>query len=240
MKRILSMALAGVLTLSLTACSALQMTTPTSEPVSVSAGPEILVSAAPSASQPESGSAQTSGSNILIVYFTADENREVDAVTSASLTTINGEEKGRLRALAEMIQAEIGGDLFSIQTNVGYPSDGGALIDYAAQEQDDNVRPELIAHIENLEGYDTVFVGYPNWWADMPMAVYSFFDEYDLSGKTVIPFNVHNGSRFSNTIRTIQDLEPEANVITDGFTVSERTLPDAAPDVAEWLNGLGF
>ena len=70
--------------------------------------------------------------------------------------------------------------------------------------------------------------------------MYSFFDEYDLSGKTVIPFCVHNGSRFSRTIQTIQELEPGANVITDGFTVSERTVADAAADVAEWLRGLGF
>lgn len=74
----------------------------------------------------------------------------------------------------------------------------------------------------------------------MPMALYSFFDEYDLSGKTVIPFNVHNGSRFSSTIQTIQELEPRANVVTDGFTVSERNVAEAAADVDEWLNGLGF
>lgn len=183
---------------------------------------------------------QTSGGKILIVYFTADENREVDAVTSASLTTVDGVEKGRVRAVADMIQAGTGGELFAIQTETGYPSDGGALIDYAAQEQEQNARPALTTHIENLADYDTIFVGYPNWWYDMPMALYSFFDEYDLSGKTVIPFNVHNGSRFSSTIQTIQELEPGANVVTDGFTVSERNVAEAAADVDEWLNGLGF
>lgn len=83
-------------------------------------------------------------------------------------------------------------------------------------------------------------MGYPNWWYDMPMALYSFFDEYDLSGKTVIPFNVHNGSRFSSTIQTIQELEPGANVVTDGFTVSERNVAEAAADVDEWLKGLNL
>lgn len=68
----------------------------------------------------------------------------------------------------------------------------------------------------------------------------AFFDEYDFSGKTIIPFNVHNGSRFSGTIDTIKDLEPGATVIEDGFTVSERDVADAAEDVAEWLNGLGY
>lgn len=69
----------------------------------------------------------------------------------------------------------------------------------------------------------------------MPQVLYSFFDEYDFSGKTIIPFNVHNGSRFSGTIETIQGLEPEATVITDGFTVNERDVPNAAGDVADWL-----
>lgn len=136
--------------------------------------------------------------------------------------------------------ADAGGILFSIRTSVVYPADGGELIDYAAQEQEENARPELTTHIENLDGYDTIFIGYPNWWADLPMAVYSFFDEYDFSGKTIIPFNVHNGSRFSRTIQTIQELEPDATVVEDGFTVSEQTVADAAEDVAAWLEDLGY
>lgn len=136
--------------------------------------------------------------------------------------------------------ADAGGDLFSIRTSVVYPADGGELIDYAAQEQEENARPELTTHIENLNGYDTIFIGYPNWWADLPMAIYSFFDEYDFSGKTIIPFNVHNGSRFSRTIETIQELEPNATVIEDGFTISEQNVPEAADDVASWLQEIGY
>ena len=234
MKRLLSAILAGILAFSLAACGAKQ---PPSSALP-SEAPSAPVSAAPSSSQTEN--VQTSESNILIVYFTADENREVDAVTSASLTTVDGVEKGRVRAVADMIQAETGGTLFSIQTDVGYSSDGAELINFAANEQNQSARPRLTTSVENLDDYDTIFVGYPNWWADLPMVMYSFFDEYDLSGKTVIPFCVHNGSRFSRTIQTIQELEPGANVITDGFTVSERTVADAAADVAEWLRGLGF
>lgn len=142
----------------------------------------------------------TNDGKILIAYFSAGENSDVDAVSSASVVTVDGEAKGRLRAVADMIQDETGGTLFSIQTAVRYPGDGGALIDYAAEEQ----------------------------------------DEYDFSGKTIIPFNVHNGSRFSGTIETIQDLEPDAEVITDGFTVSERDVAGAAGDVADWLGGLNY
>lgn len=191
--------------------------------------------------QQQTGTPDTGeNSRILIAYFTAGENSDVDVVSSASVTTVDGEAKGRLRAVADMIQAGTGGTLFSIQTAEKYPGDGGALIDYAAQEQDEDARPELTSHIENPDDYDIYFIGFPNWWFDMPMAMYSFFEEYDFSGKTIIPFNVHNGSRFSGTIATIQDLEPDANVITDGFTVNERDVADASGDVADWLRGLGY
>lgn len=187
-----------------------------------------------------SAGAGTDGSKILIAYFSAGENSDVDVVSSASVTTVDGEVKGRLRAVADMIQAETGGTLFSIQTSVKYPGDGGALIDYAAGEQEEDVRPELTSHIDHLDDYHVIFIGFPTWWYDMPQALYSFFDEYDFSGKTIVPFNVHNGSRFSGTIETIQELEPGAEVITDGFTVSERDVAEAAGDVADWLEGLGY
>lgn len=181
-----------------------------------------------------------SDAKILIAYFTAAENSGVDAISSASYTTVGGNAVGRVRAVADMIQAQTDGELFSIQTANIYPADGGELIDQAADEQDEDFRPELTSHIENLDDYDVIFVGYPTWWYDMPMALYSFFEEYDFSGKTIIPFNVHNGSRFSGTIGTIQELEPGATVIEDGFTVSEHDVADAGADVVDWLNGLGY
>ncbi len=233
------MLLAGVLTLSLAACGNTDSDGNSQEEVSQTSGQESGMQ--PDISeQVESGNAASDGSNILIAYFTAAENSGVDAIASASYTTIDGQALGRVRAVADMIQENVGGDLFSIRTSVVYPTDGGELIDYAAQEQDENARPELTSHIENPDQYDTIFIGYPNWWADLPMAVYSFFDEYDFSGKTIIPFNVHNGSRFSRTIQTIEELEPDATVIEDGFTVSEQTVAKAAPDVAEWLENLGY
>lgn len=199
--------------------------------------------ASPTSSQTTDGNDGTVGQSngkILIAYFTAAENSEVDVIASASVTTIDGEAKGRVRAVADMIQSQTGGEIFSIQTSVEYPGDGGELIDFAAEEQDDNARPELTSHIENLDEYDMIFIGYPNWWYDMPMVMYSFFEEYDFSGKTIIPFNVHNGSRFSSTIETIQEMEPDATVITDGFTVSERDVADTAGGVADWLQEIGY
>lgn len=190
--------------------------------------------------QVEEDSSKENGGRILIAYFTAAENSGVDAVSSASYSVVNGTAVGRVGAIADMIQENTGGDLFSIQTSVVYPADGGELIDYAAKEQSENARPELTSHIENLDEYDVIFIGYPNWWYDMPMVMYSFFEEYDFSGKTIIPFNVHNGSRFSSTISTIQELEPDAVVIEDGFTINERNVPNAAEDVTDWLKGLKF
>ncbi|RHT55583.1 flavodoxin [Clostridium sp. AM29-11AC] len=132
--------------------------------------------------------------------------------------------------------------MFSIQTSVDYPGDIDELIDYASSEQEEDVRPELTSHIENLDDYDTVFIGYPLWWYDLPQVMYSFFDEYDFSGKTLIPFDVHNGSRLSDTVETIQELEPDAQVITDGFTISQSTVAEETESVAEevssWLQGL--
>lgn len=178
--------------------------------------------------------------NILIAYFTAAENSGVDADASASYSVVDGEAKGRVRAIADMIQEQTGGDLFSVQTDVVYPADGGKLIDYAAEEQEENARPELTSHIEDPDSYDVIFVGYPIWWYDIPQVMYSFFDEYDFSGKTIIPFCTHNGSRFSGTIETIQGLEPDAEVIEDGFTVNERDVEDAGDDVNTWLEKLGY
>lgn len=181
---------------------------------------------------------------VLIAYFAVAENSDVDAISSASVTEVDGEAKGLVWTIAEDIQAVTGGDLFSIETSVDYPGDINELIEYASGEQEEDARPELTSHIENLEEYDTIFVGFPLWWYDLPQVMYSFFDEYDFSGKTIIPFDVHRGSRLSGTPNTIQELEPDANVISDGFAVVHETaaesVSDVAADVEEWLHGLGY
>lgn len=99
----------------------------------------------------EAAQADSDGSGILIAYFAVAENSDVDAVSSASMVTVNGEAEGRIQHLAKLIQKETGGELFSIQTSVDYPGDGGKLIDYAAEEQDDDARPELISHSRKEE-----------------------------------------------------------------------------------------
>lgn len=154
-------------------------------------------------------------------------------------TANSGESQETLIEENNASEETVGGELFSIQTEETYPVGIDEVIDQAADEQSEDARPALSTHIENLDDYDTIFVGYPNWWADMPKPLYTFFDEYDFSRKTIVPFNTHNGSGLSGTVGTIEELEPDATV-TEGFTISERNVPDAAPEVAEWLSEIGF
>lgn len=180
----------------------------------------------------------TSSSHILVAYFSLPETDGVDASSGASRVVIDGELKGAMQYMAEVIAGTTGGELFRIETVQTYPSDHSPLIEQAKEEQNQNARPELAAHIENPEDFDIIYLGYPNWWADMPQALYTFLEEYDFSGKTIIPFNSHGGSRFSRTIETIQEMQPTANVITNGFTVSRDNVASCADDLNEWVNHL--
>lgn len=90
------------------------------------------------------------------------------------------------------------------------------------------------------DGYDVIFLGFPNWNADLPMPLYTFLEEYDFSGKTIIPFTTHGGSGFSRTIQTIQELQPDANVISDGLSISRNSVAGAESEVVDWVNGLNL
>ena len=182
------------------------------------------------------GTQSTGGSNILIAYFTAAENSGVDAEASASYSDVDGEAKGRMQALAEMIQAETGGDLFSIRTEETYPADGGELIDYAADEQDEDARPALTSHIENLDCYDTIFIGYPIWWGIAAWPVDSFVENNDFTGKTVIPFATSSSSGMGESGQLLADLAG-----TGDWQEGQRFRSGAdEADVQEWVNGLGL
>lgn len=195
-------------------------------------------------SEPENETAGGSGSNTLVVYFSMPEttNPDENSMTEERNSTviIDGEVLGNTQYVAYVIQENTGADLFRIEPEVPYPTDHDTLVDQAAEEQDNGARPAIKDTIENFDQYDTVFVGYPNWWGDMPMILYTFFDTYDFSGKTIIPFNTHGGSGFSNTINTIAELEPNATIYEDGFTVSRNNVQEAEPDILAWLNELGY
>lgn len=182
-------------------------------------------------------------SSLLVAYFSYAENAalpdDVDASALASIQPWNGALTGNTGVVADMIAQATGADLFSIRTVEQYPDTYDATIDQGQQERSDGARPELATHLENLDSYDTIFLGFPNWWGDMPMAVYTFLDEVDLSGKTVIPFVTSGGSGFSNTISTIQQMEPQATV-QEGLSIGASSATGAQQQVESWLSELGL
>lgn len=185
----------------------------------------------------------TAGSNILVAYFTYGENADlgdnVDASSSASIQMLDGQMSGNTGVVASVIADLTGADIFSIRTVESYPDNYNDTIDQGQEEQQEDVRPELSGQIENLDSYDTIFLGYPNWWGDMPMAIYSFLDEYDLSGKTIVPFVTSGGSGFSGSVEEIEDAEPDAEVL-EGLSLSDSEATDAQSDIEEWLGELGY
>lgn len=189
------------------------------------------------------GASGTNTSKTLVVYFSMPETANAGNMTEEeenSTVVIDGKVLGNTQYVAQLIQENTGGDLFRIEPKTPYTTNHEALVNVAKKEQDENARPALKANVENLGQYDTVFIGYPNWWGDMPMLLYTFLEANDFSGKTVIPFNTHGGSGFSNTISTIAELEPNAMVNKEGFTVSRNEVEEAQPDIVNWLAGLGY
>ena len=145
---------------------------------------------------------------------------------------------GNTQAVAQEIQRQTGADIFEITPQTPYTDDYDTLVDLAQQEQREDARPAISGSVD-LSGYDTVYLGYPNWWGDMPMILYTFLDTYDLSGKTVAPFVTSGGSGFSNTLDTIAQLKPNASV-TQGLALGSSQADDCSNDVADWLSEIGL
>ena len=227
MKRLLPFMLTSLLLLTVAGCGAAEEPVPSSSALESSSTASVS-DGAETAEEP---------GGILIAYFSVPEDVDtegVDAVAGASVVVRDGEVLGNTEYMAGIIQQTVGGDLYRIETVEDYPLDHDALVDFAAEEQDAGARPELAGEVENLDQYDTIFLGYPNWWGDMPMALYTFLESYDLSGKTVIPFCPHGGSRFSRTVETIAQLQPDASVSGEGLAISRNEVADSAETVAAW------
>lgn len=245
MKRILPAFLAVILALALTGCaSGAPAASPA--PSAASPAPTQETPAPAQTAQPTDApaeGAEAAGSSTLLAYFTMPEDVDpagADAVAGASIVVRDGEILGNVEYMARTIQQAVGGDLLRIETAEEYPLEHEALVDFAAEEQEAGARPALATQIENLEQYDTIFLGYPNWWGDMPQALYTFLESYDLSGKTIIPFCPHGGSGFSRTQSTIAELQPNATVREDGLTLSRNDVADSAEQVTAWAQGLGL
>ncbi|MCA6927604.1 flavodoxin [Pectobacterium versatile] len=183
------------------------------------------------------------GKRILIVYFSQPEDvtlEGVDGVSGASVLQKNNERLGSTQYIAQIIQQQTGGELFRIETVTPYPVQHDPLLQYAEKEQKENVRPVMKAKVQNLKDYDTVFIGYPIWWYKMPMVLYSFLEQHDLQGKTIIPFTTHGGSRFSDSLREIARLQPNSQLFTEGLAISRNDVTDdeTITDVINWLGKL--
>ena len=186
------------------------------------------------------GQSHKGAGKILVVYFTMPETGGVDALAGASRIVVDGRVSGNVEFVARCIQKAAGGDMFAIQTVQTYPGEHQRLLEAAQNERNVNARPRLAMRISGLQNYDTIFIGYPVWWYDMPMPLYSFFDEHNFAGKTIIPFIVHGGGGAFDTIEKIIALEPEAAVRTDGFAVSRNNVARCEGDVIAWLRRLGM
>ena len=250
MRRWMAAALAALMVLSLAACAGNQQEEQSAsaeateqsqsasvqeeeEPASTEQQPEE-----PASSTEQPSDAQESG--VLVAYFSWADNAvidgEVDAVASPSVTT-----PGNVQQLAQWISERTGGDLFSIQVTEPYSSDWDACLERANQERAEDARPELTASVEQLERYDTVFLGYPNWWYGVPMALLSFLEENDLSDKQVYLFCSHGTGGLASSVEQIDEALPDSTALSENiFDVYEEDAASSQQDILAWLEELGY
>lgn len=169
---------------------------------------------------------------------TEDDSEEAAAETTSKSLVVYFSWSGNTENVAKSIQAQTNSDLFEIVPKTPYSDDYNTVVDLAQEEQKNNARPEIADVIENIEQYDVIYVGFPNWWGDMPMILYTFFDTYDLSGKTIAPFCTSGGSGLSNTVNEMKELEPNATV-TNGLHIGSEASSSPDDAIIQWLNEIG-
>lgn len=181
-------------------------------------GIRLVLNAAPGSGSVSGTGVQNSGNSengkILIAYFSWG---------------------GNTKGVAEEIQRQTGADLFEITLVNPYSSDYNTVLDEAQRDQNAQARPELATHVENMEEYDVVMLGYPNWWASIPMPIASFLEEYDFSGKTILPFCSHGGGRFGQSLTAIAKLAPNASM-GEALSIHYSGGSTLSNDVTDWLS----
>lgn len=240
MKRFLICILAVWLLCSLTACGSSEpsvseetpsssATTPTEDMTMPSNEPDTTTP------QPDSNASEPiAEKKTLIAYFSLIDIVPEGADASAHATP----SIGNTESAAIEIQKQVGGDLFAIKTVKTYPVSHRECSAIAEEEMCSDARPELSTHVENVADYDTIYIGYPIWWYQEPMAIRSFLEEYDFSGKTVIPFCTTLGAGVSESEDNIKSLLPDATVLS-GVTL--RTgRQDMSGDISTWLSDIGM
>lgn len=254
MKKLLTPLMALALAIVFTACQAAPNSSVLSSPApsessQLSSAVEEGAAASSQLAEPSEAPAESSAlenspeaveSSVLIAYFSWAENavleEGVDAMTSPSVS-----DPGNVQQLAGWIQEETGGELFSIQVTDPYPSEWDACLERANQERGQDARPALVEpQVENFDSYDRVFLGYPNWWYGVPMALLTFLEENDLSGKDVYLFCSHGTGGLARSVEIITEAAPEANISDNIFDCYEEDAPASQGDIQDWVAELGF
>ena len=166
----------------------------------------------------------------LIVYY----SRKGENYCAGSIRNLK---KGNTEVVAEIIAGITGGDLFEVDTVKQYSPDYHACTEEAKAELRENARPELKRYIDNLDRYDTIFVGYPNWWGTMPMAMFTFLEHYDLSGKRIIPFCTNEGSGMGSSERDLKKICKGAE-IESGLAIRGTDAANSRDKVEVWVKKL--
>lgn len=236
MKKTISLLLTAAMALSLSACGGAASTTAEAAPTEAPSATEAPTEA-PAESEDTGAAGETPADTA------ADSSEGTGAATDTTedshILVAYFSWSGNTEAMANLIAEQTGGTLFEIAPATPYTDDYDALLDIAQQEQADNARPELAATVENWDSYDVVLVGYPDWWSDAPMVIYSFLESYDWTGKTLVPFCTSGGSGFGRSLDRLPDSAPGATIL-EGLHVSGSSAADSGEEVAEWIAGLGL
>ena len=177
----------------------------------------------------ETSSQNTGETNVLIAYLTRTKNT---------------------KAIAEIIHQEVGGDLVEIEPSNPYPENYDAIVSQVDEENESGYTPPLKNNVENIQAYDTVFFGFPTWDMQLPPPMKSFLREYDLSGKTVVPFNTNGGYGVGSSFQTVEELSPSSNIL-EGFStegglerdgiylaIKGERREEARTEVVDWLQNI--
>lgn len=249
-KKTITFALAVILALGMTACgknvAAETTPAPSQERQEEPQNPEPseTESVADTSEAILDGNSENNGeSKTLVAFFSWAYNAEefdpddydVDATGQASVYA-----PGDVGIIAHYIEEQVPSDEFIITQDYLYSADYNVCIVEHHDQRDRGEIPELTSHIENLEDYDTIFLGFPNWNYGLPMAIRAFVNDHDLSGKTIIPFVCHGTGGLANTITQLNEIVPEGCTILQEYHVYENDVNDAGDEVAAWLSGLGY
>ena len=176
---------------------------------------------------------------VLVAYFSWADNvkpdEDVDAVTSPSVTS-----PGNVQELAGWVQEETEGDLFSIRVKDPYPGNWDDCLERANEERGKDARPALEDRVENLDEYDVVFLGFPNWWYGVPMPLLSFLEENDLSGKQVYLYCSHGTGGLADSVNIITEALPDAEISEDVFDCYEEDAGSSEGEIKDWVSETGY